>query len=129
MPTTRGAGTARVLLAGVRLANGTAALVAPAAMGRRLGVDPDENPAAIYVMRLFGARTVLIGTSLLSRNAAVRRHALETAYLIHVSDTIAALLALAGGNLSPKAARTATVISGGNVALALLARRAIDSGR
>ena len=89
----RGAGTARVLLAGVRLVNGTAALVAPAQMGLRLGVDPEANPAAVYVMRLFGARTVLIGTSLLSRNPAIRRHALKTAYLIHVSDTVAALLA------------------------------------
>lgn len=125
----RGAGTARVLLAGVRIVNGTAALAAPAAMGRRLGVDPEENPAAIYVMRLFGARTILIGTSLLSRNPTLRRNALRTAYLIHVSDTVAALLALSAGNLSPKAAKTATVISGGNVALALIARRAIDSGR
>jgi hypothetical protein len=125
----RGAGTARVLLAGVRIVNGTAALVAPAAMGRRLGVDPDENPAAIYVMRLFGARTVLIGANLLSRNPTVRRNALENAYLIHLSDTLAAVLALSGGNLAPKAARTATVISGGNVALALLARREIAAGR
>jgi hypothetical protein len=119
----RGAGTARVLLAGVRLVNGSAALLAPAQMGRRLGVDPEENPAALYVMRLFGVRTILIGSHLLSRDPRVRRQALAHAPLVHASDTAAALLALSGGHLSRKAARTAALISGVNVGLSLLARR------
>src|SRR3712207_7487934 len=46
----------RIALAGIRLFNGTAALLAPAWLTRRLGVDPDTNPAVIYVFRLFGIR-------------------------------------------------------------------------
>jgi hypothetical protein len=119
----RGADAARVLLAGIRLANGTAALLAPARMGARIGVDAAENPAALYVMRLFGARTILIGSHLLSRDPAVRRQALLHAPFVHASDTVAALLALSGGHLAPRAAKTAAAISGVNVGLSLVARR------
>ena len=55
-----------------------------AAMGRRIGVDPEENPAAIYIMRLFGVRTILLGLALLRRNSAVRA---EAAAASHTSST------------------------------------------
>src|SRR3954465_3646808 len=58
---------ARIALAGIRLFNGTAALVAPDELARRLGVDPDQNPGVLYFIRLFGIRTVLIGAELLVR--------------------------------------------------------------
>jgi len=51
---------ARVLLAGVRLVNGAASLFAPATFARKLGVDPETNGPAIYVLRMFGVRTILI---------------------------------------------------------------------
>jgi divalent metal cation (Fe/Co/Zn/Cd) transporter len=117
------AGTARVLLGSIRLVNGTAALLAPAAVGRRIGVDPEENPAAIYVMRLFGVRTILLGTALLRRDQDVRDEAVRIAHVVHVSDTLAAIAAGVTGQLPRKAARTAAIISGANVLLALLARR------
>jgi ammonia channel protein AmtB len=116
---------ARVLLGLVRLANGTAALVAPAAVGRRIGVDPDENPAALYIMRLFGVRTILLGLALLRRESAVRAEAVRIAYIVHMSDTISAVAAGATGRLPRKAARTAALISGANVVLALVARRGV----
>ena len=59
---------ARVLLGLIRLVNGTAAMVAPEPIGRRLGIEPEENPAASYVTRLFGIRTMLIGYDLLQRD-------------------------------------------------------------
>ncbi len=117
--------TARVLLGLVRLANGTAALVAPAAVGRKIGVDPEENPAALYIMRLFGVRTILLGLALLRRDSAVRTEAVRIAYVVHISDTVSALAAGAGGHLPRKAARTAALISGANVVLALVARRGV----
>jgi hypothetical protein len=115
--------TARVLLGGVRLANGTAALMAPAQMGRRIGVDPAANPAALYIMRLFGVRTILLGIALLRRDSAVRSEAVRIAYIVHISDTAAALIAARSGHLPPRAAKTAAIISGANVVLALIARR------
>ena len=116
---------ARVLLAGVRLVNGTASLVAPATFARRLGVDPEENGPSLYALRLFGVRTILIGSELLSRNPEVRARALRVAVRIHLSDTIAA--AAAGGKRSAPdegSAKTAVITSSLNTVLALLARRA-----
>ena len=53
---------ARYALGGVRLVAGSAGLLAPAMIISRFGDDdPGRNPAAIYGLRLFGIRTVLIG--------------------------------------------------------------------
>lgn len=111
---------ARYLLAVIRLFNGTAALAAPATLGRRLGVDPDANPAAVYVLRLFGVRTVYVGAELLLARGEHLRDARLAAPAIHLSDTLSAIAAGASGQLPKKSARTATIISGVNVLLALL---------
>jgi hypothetical protein len=81
---------ARITLAGIRLFNGVAALFVPATLARRLGVDPEANPAAL---RLFGVRTVLIGAQLLLRDSGVRAHSLRVAPVIHALDVTAALIA------------------------------------
>jgi hypothetical protein len=116
---------ARVALGGVRLANGTAALLAPEVFAKRVGVDPEQNKPALYVMRLFGVRTMLLGLDLLRRNGPVRERAVRVAPLVHMSDTAAAALAGATGQLPRKAAIVATAISGANVVLALVARRGV----
>jgi hypothetical protein len=72
---------------------------------------------------MFGVRTVLIGLDLLSSDREVRRHALRASLLIHGSDTISAAKAGFTKALTPRAALTATAISGVNVALALIASR------
>jgi hypothetical protein len=115
---------ARVLLAAVRLVNGSVTLVAPSAFARQAGVDPKENATALYALRLFGVRTVLIGLELLQRDPAARARALRVAPLIHLSDLVAASIAGAQRQLPAKAARTAVAVSGANVLLSLLARRA-----
>jgi hypothetical protein len=120
---TRGADAARIALAGVRLVNGTGALLAPASYARVVGFDPEENPPAVYALRLFGVRTVLIGLDLLRSDPAARRRALADAPWIHASDTIAAAFAGVGRLLPPRAAAKAVAVSGTNLALALLARR------
>lgn len=120
---------ARVLLAGVRLVNGTVSLVAPATFARRLGFDPEENGPSLYALRLFGARTILIGSELLSRNPEVRAQALRVAVPIHLSDTIAAVVAGATHQLPSKGAKTAVVTSSLNTVLALIARRAPPAPR
>ena len=114
---------ARVTLAGIRLFNGVAALFAPATLARGLGVSPENNPAALYALRLFGVRTVLIGAQLLLRNEGLRVHSLRVAPVIHALDATAALIAGEREHLPQRAATTAALISTVNTGLALVAQR------
>ena len=68
---------ARILLACIRLVNGLAALVVPQQLARGLGIDPEQYPAAMYVLRMFGMRTVLIGLDLLAPRGERREQALK----------------------------------------------------
>ena len=112
---------ARVALAGIRMFNGAGALVAPRAFARRMGTEADADGAAVHALRMFGIRTALIALDLLSRDPAVRRHALRVALLIHVSDTISAARAGFAGQLPRRSAVVATGISSLNVVLAWIA--------
>ena len=56
---------ARYTLAGIRLLNGGAALFTSEELAKRLGADPKTNGAVIYALRMFGVRTIAIGTELL----------------------------------------------------------------
>lgn len=111
------ADTARIALAGVRLVSGTAGLLKPDVLARRLGADPDESPALLYALRLFGVRTVVIALDLLRREPA----ALRTAVPIHASDTVAALFL--ARRLPREKGAVVVGISVLNTALALLAHR------
>jgi hypothetical protein len=113
---------ARIALAVIRLVNGGTALLAPGWLLRRLQVDPTTNRAALYVFRMFGIRTVLVGAALLSSNAATRDQALRDGIFIHASDTTAAVIAGLGGQLPPRAAAQVAVLSGINTLLAFVAQ-------
>jgi hypothetical protein len=112
---------ARITLAGIRLFNGVAALFVPATLARGLGVDPEANRAALYALRLFGVRTVLIGAQLLLRDGGVRAHSLRVAPAIHALDATAALIAGQRGQLPRRSATTAAIISTVNTVLAIVA--------
>jgi len=112
---------ARITRAGIRLFNGVAALFVPATLARQLGVDPAANPAALYALRLFGVRTVLIGAQLLLPDGGVRAHSLRVAPAIHALDASAALIAGERGHLPQRAATTAAIISTVNTVLAIVA--------
>lgn len=114
---------ARIALASIRLFNGIAALFVPATLARRLGVDPETNRAALYVLRLFGVRTILIGAQLLLRNEGLRAHSLRVAPVIHAVDAAAALIASDRGYLPRRAATTAALISTVNTGLAVVAQK------
>ena len=120
---------ARIVLAGVRLVNGSVALFAPATFARKLGVAPEENGPAIYALRLFGVRTILIGSELLSRNPEVRARAVRVAVRVHLSDTLAAAAAGATLQLPKKGAKMAVITSSLNTVLALAARRGMPARR
>jgi hypothetical protein len=113
---------ARILLAGIRLVNGAAALFAPGFLLRRLGLDPDANPGAYYAFRMFGIRTILIALDLVLWGAQVRRHAVRLSVLVHGSDTLSAAYAGLRGQLPARAAVPATIISAVNVLLAVLSQ-------
>jgi hypothetical protein len=114
---------ARITLAGIRMFNGVAALFVPATLARRLGIDPEANPAALYALRLFGVRTVLIGAQLLLRDGGLRAHSLRVAPVVHALDATAALIAGDRGQLPRRAATTAALISTVNTVLAIVAQK------
>jgi hypothetical protein len=118
------AGTgARYTLAAVRGVNGVASLLVPQVLAKRTGVDPEANPAALYVLRLFGVRTVYLALELVFARGDHLRDALKVAPAIHASDALSAFAAGRAGQLPPKSARTGTIISSVNFILALLAAR------
>jgi hypothetical protein len=114
--------TARYTLAAVRLFNGGVALLAPEKLARRLGADPQANGAVIYALRMFGIRTVVIGTELLVLRGEALDRSLRKGVLIHATDTVAAAAAGAKGYLPPRTATLTTLISTVNTGLAIAAR-------
>ena len=112
---------ARILLAGIRLLNGAAALFAPKLLARQFGDNP--NHAVIYVLRLFGVRTIIVGIELLAPDEELRASALRYAIPIHASDTLSAALAGIQGQLPSRTSIMLTAISGVNTALAIVAQQ------
>ena len=113
---------ARVLLACIRLLNGGAALLVPGFLARQIGVDANANPGVVYVFRMFGIRTVLIGAELLVQTGERRSEAVRRAVVIHASDTLAAFLATCSNHF-PKQGRAIIFISALNTVLAIIANR------
>ena len=113
---------ARLALAVIRSVNGLLALFTPKVLLRKLEVDPDQNGAAIYALRMFGVRTVFLGAELFMKEGAERERALQTGVIIHASDTVSAAIVWARGYLPRRAAAVATLISCVNTLLALAAQ-------
>jgi hypothetical protein len=118
---------ARIALAAIRIFNGGTALLAPGVFAARTGVRASMDGPVLYPWRMFGIRTVLIGSDLLTRNTEVRRHALRMAVVVHASDTAAAFAALRSGQVPRKTAVPAVAISSLNTVLAVVARRGLRS--
>lgn len=109
---------ARFALATIRLVNGTLALVAPRTMLRRLGADPDANKVAIYPMRMFGIRTIVLGVQLLIDDPTPRTA--RFGVLIHGTDAATAITAGLRRQLPAQVAFAAAGISLTNTVLALI---------
>ena len=109
---------ARLALATIRLVNGTLALVAPNALLRRLGADPDVNKVAIYPMRMFGIRTIVLGVQLLID--APSPEADRFGVLIHATDAATAITAGVRRELPPRVAAMTSMISLINTGLAVV---------
>ena len=113
---------ARYALGAIRVVNGALGLVAPTFIARRLGdAQPDRNAAAIYGIRLFGVRTVVIGLDLFRPPGEALDRAVRAAPLIHASDTATVLTLQRRKVLQPEMARPLAAISGVNTVLAVVA--------
>jgi hypothetical protein len=115
-------GLAWKALAAIMLTNGSLALLAPRWLAGRLGVAANAQPATLYVLRMFGIRTVLVAADLCLEPRR-RRHALREGILMHSSDAAAALVAAALGQLPVRAGLMAAGISAVNTALSVAGSR------
>lgn len=118
---------ARVALGVIRLFYGGVALVTPQLLATRIGIDPDTTPGGLYVFRMFGIRTVLIGADLLFTDGARRTEAVSRAPVIHATDTLAAFIAALSGKLPGSSGLLITVVSAINTVLALYAKQGLSS--
>jgi len=118
---------ARIALATIRLVNGALALLAPEVMLRRLGADPRTNQVAVYPLRMFGIRTVVLGAGLLVGGSA--QHRGRVGVVIHAANSASAITAGLRRQLPPRVAAVAAGISVTNTALALIiAREGMNGG-
>lgn len=108
------------VLAGIRLLNGSLALVVPDVLGSRLGVSTTTSPGLGYAFRLFGVRTVLLGLQLWRAPAEPGNSVVRDTILIHGADTAAALVVCRLGELPRRGATLTVAISAANTALAVL---------
>ena len=119
---------ARCALAGIRVVNGAVALFAPGFIIRRFDESPADDTAAVYGLRMFGVRTVLIGFDLVALSGAPGRRTLGQAVIIHASDTASVAALGLSGRAKPRTAVMLTLLSATNTGLAvtayLAARRA-----
>jgi hypothetical protein len=102
---------ARAALIALRMSFGAGCLVAPRLVVRLFGLDPDRQPAVVYVARLFGARDVLMAWELANTedgdDTPVPRH-----MAVDSSDVTAAIVAAVRGDIGP----VALVLGGGGAA-------------
>src|SRR5690606_33414450 len=91
---------ARMLLGLIRLVNGAIALFAPQVIIGRFDKNGTDVPVTRYALRMFGIRTVLIALDLFRGAGPERSHAVKVAPVVHVSDTVAAVLAARSGKVA-----------------------------
>jgi hypothetical protein len=111
---------ARISLGLIRLVNGAIALVSPQIITRRFTDSPP--PVAVYALRMFGIRTVLVALDLMRHPGPDRRHATKVAPLIHASDLTTAILISRAEGVPKSTGRLIVAISALNTVLALLSR-------
>jgi hypothetical protein len=110
-------------LVGIMLVNGCLGVFAPRVLIRGLGVKPELQPGMMYVLRMFGVRTLFIAIDLV-RLPGDRERSLREGVVVHATDAGAALAAAALGQLPVRPALMVTGLSTLNTILALVGARA-----
>jgi hypothetical protein len=106
----------------LRGAVGAGAWLAPRSSGRLFGLDPDANPQASYLGRLFGARDAALAFGLSGSSGPQRSQWLRIGIACDLADAAAGLLAGRRGEL-PKVATvlvTATALAAAGLGVAAL---------
>jgi len=99
---------AATAIAAGRVVVGAAAYLAPNLSGRLFGLDPDNNPQASYIGRLFGARDVALGAGVLRSPRKQKDAWVAAGMACDVADVGAGALAGIRGTLPPTSAAMVT---------------------
>lgn len=114
--------TARTILTYLRLALGGIAWLAPRQTARLFGIDPDENPAAPFLGRLFAIRDVAMGAALLEGDEAETDRWIDYGIAVDAADAVAAVAGGIRGYLPKRAAVMVVLAATSGVALGVVAR-------
>ena len=120
MPTAQPAQT----LSTLRFAIGAGAWFTPNLSAKIFGLDPDANPQAAYLGRLFGVRDFMLGVGVRTGDTASRRLWWQVGIACDVADAAAGYLAGRNGSLPKHAAVMVTgtaIVAAGLGAAALAA--------
>jgi hypothetical protein len=111
------------LLSGLRVAVGAGAWAAPNTTGKLFGLDPDNNPQASFMARLFGIRDIALGLGTTATTGSSRRLWWQLGIACDLADAAAAALAARNGTLPKVAAVMAgtTAIAAAGLGVAALA--------
>lgn len=110
-------------LVATRAAIGAGAWLMPRFSGRLFGLDPDANPQASYLGRLFGVRDVVLGVGLNSSSGADRQQWLRLGVVCDLADAAAGVLAGRSGALPKRATLLVTATALAAAAMGIAAMR------
>jgi hypothetical protein len=115
-------------LAMLRLGVGVVSWAAPKLGAKLFGLDPDANPQASYLARLFGIRDIALAVGAMQSTGEARRQWLQLGLLCDAADVGAAALGNRGGYLPAPTAMIVGGVAAGATALGAAALRAPDEG-
>ena len=114
-------------ISGLRTGVGVGAWAAPNLSGRLFGLDPDSNPQAAYLARLFGIRDVALAAGTMGSDGEARKQWLRLGLACDVADAAAAYLAGRNGTLPRHAAIMVGVTARAAAGLGAQALKAEDA--
>ncbi|HEY1508187.1 MAG TPA: hypothetical protein VGF93_04240 [Solirubrobacteraceae bacterium] len=111
----------------MRGAVGAGAWLAPRFSGRLFGLDPNANPQAPYLGRLFGARDVALAFGLSTSSGSQRANWLRIGVACDLADAVAGVLAGRRGELPARATVLVTATALAAAALGIVALQSAES--
>lgn len=115
---------ARQALPAIRLAIGIGGLLAPRLTAKVFGISVDENPAAIYLARLFAVRELFMAAPFYLEDAEeLQEYAIKAGVAVDATDVVAATAAGATGGLPKRAAFMAAATAALAVGLGIIAQQ------